>query len=75
MSANGELSTGKGYLLSEGNKAKYIGFDDEDDSTGIADVDALIPSDATIFNLQGQQVIQPLKKGVYIVNGQKILVK
>ncbi len=75
LSANGELSTGKGYLLSEGNKAKYIGFDDEDDSTGIADVDALIPSDATIFNLQGQQVIQPLKKGVYIVNGQKILVK
>ena len=75
LSANGELSAGKGYLLSEGNKAKYIGFDDEDDSTGITNVDALIPSDATIFNLQGQQVIQPLKKGVYIVNGQKILVK
>lgn len=75
LSANGELSAGKGYLLSEGNKAKYIGFDDEDDSTGIANVDALIPSDATIFNLQGQQVVQPLKKGVYIVNGQKILVK
>ena len=52
-------------------KSFYV-FDD-DDATGISDVDADVDAnDGAIFNIAGQR-IQKMQKGINIVNGKKIL--
>lgn len=47
---------------------------DDDEATGIVEMSVIKPGDTTIYNLSGQRVSQT-KKGVYIVNGKKVLVK
>ena len=45
------------------------------ETTGIAEVETTtLPMDNSIYNLQGQKVATP-GKGVYIINGQKMMVK
>ena len=44
------------------------------DPTGISNVNAIDLSNAQIFNLNGQKV-NKAQKGIYIVNGKKVLVK
>ncbi|MBQ6210426.1 MAG: hypothetical protein IJK42_11755 [Prevotella sp.] len=66
----------------------YIGSKDEDtgakgvrltfsqDVTGINQVSTVAESnDGKVYNLNGQQVSGSLTKGIYIVNGKKVLVK
>lgn len=54
---------------------KYSGFlfyDSTGTSTGVSAADALQQGDVIIYNLQGQRVSAP-QKGIYIVNGKKVL--
>ena len=45
------------------------------DVTGIQEIDATTDNAAaTIYNLQGQKV-NKAEKGIYIINGRKVLVK
>jgi hypothetical protein len=49
----------------------FLGFDDE--ATGIETVKDVVVDNA-VFNLQGQRVMKA-QKGLYIVNGKKMLMK
>jgi hypothetical protein len=68
-----KIPAGKAYLFVEGGFARdFIGFDDE--TTGIEAVEQATKADNQYFNLAGQRVAQPTK-GLYIVNGKKVIIK
>ena len=71
------IPAGKAYLEVEdgtANGAKlYISFG-EGDATAIEGVEAAAAADGIIYNIAGQRVANPTK-GIYIVNGKKVLVK
>jgi hypothetical protein len=54
-------------------RAAWI-FDEEGETTGIAAVKASQKMNGEFFNLAGQRVAQPTK-GLYIVNGKKVIIK
>ena len=67
------LSPGKAYLYYTGSLAReFFGFDE---ATGI---DATLMNsekvDGVVYDLQGRRVAQPTK-GLYIVNGKKVVIK
>ncbi len=73
----GSLTSGKVYLYAPGLSAhEYIAFDGEEsgDVTGINEVAADKTFNGEFFNLAGQRVAQPTK-GLYIVNGKKVIIK
>lgn len=71
------LGAGKAYLhtdskLTEGRLT--IVFDEEGDVTGIAEVNGKKQFTGDFYNLNGQKVQNPTK-GLYIVNGKKVIIK
>ena len=77
----GTVATTKAYLHCESDPTAIIGgarslsivFDDE--STGIAEMEAVKNvENAKFYNLAGQRIAQPTK-GMYIVNGKKVIMK
>ena len=77
LSATGILPAGKAYLqlpaaVAGSRMAIVIRIDDE--VTGIKKVDEDI-MDSTFFTLDGLQITTPLKKGVYVRDRKKIIVK
>ena len=69
--AVGTIAAGKGYLTVGGAGVKgFYGFDD-DDATGIGNVE-FAEENAPVYNVAGQRVSK-MQKGVNIVNGKKIL--
>ena len=70
------LRANSAYLRAEdveGSTARaFIALDDE--TTGIADVKAVKEDAESIFDLQGRKIAKPTK-GLYIVNGKKVVVK
>ena len=70
-----EIAAGVAYLVSPSGSAPYFIFGIEGGTTGI---DAVQGSAFTVngeyYNLAGQRVAQPTK-GLYIVNGKKVVVK
>ena len=73
----GSLAAGKVYLYAPGLSAhEYIAFDGEESGevTGINEVAADKTFNGEFFNLAGQRVAQPTK-GLYIVNGKKVIIK
>ena len=57
------------------NSAKGVIMDFGDgETTAISNIDADVPNDAIYYNLNGQRVVNPAK-GVYILNGKKVMVK
>ena len=70
-----KLPVGHVYLeVDSSNGIKFIGFGNGGDATGIKNVEAAEAENAVIYNLAGQRVANPTK-GIYIVNGKKVLVK
>ena len=68
------IPMGKAYLtIAGGNARDFIGLFD-DDVTGINEIEAAKTNDEGYFNLAGQRVAQPTK-GLYIVNGKKVVIK
>ena len=68
------VPTGKAYLALHGDpgaRGLYL-FDDEE-TTGVNEVKTQ-KADGQYFNLAGQRVAQPTK-GLYIVNGKKVIIK
>ena len=72
----GTLAAGKAYLkiaVANGNAPVAIDFDGE--TTGIKSLTpALSEGEGAVYNLNGQRVAQP-NKGLYIVNGRKVVIK
>lgn len=44
-------------------------------STAITEVEALANGNAAIYDLTGRRIAKPVKGGIYIINGNKVLVK
>ena len=75
------LGVNKAYLHTSAditpamNSAKGVIMDFGDgETTAISNIDADVPNDAIYYNLNGQRVVNPVK-GVYILNGKKVMVK
>lgn len=70
------ISAGKAYLQlpTPSSPAREITFCFDDEPTGINLVHGEETKDHGYYNLQGQRVCQPTK-GLYIVNGEKMIVK
>ncbi len=79
LAAAGNLAAGKAYLdltgVSPESRQLTIVFDDEE-TTGISNVDITKPEvkDNVYYNLNGQRVANP-SKGLFIVNGKKVIIK
>ncbi len=76
---NSVVAVGKAYLSLDAAAAANeltISFDDEDGGvTGIQNLTpALSKGEGAVFDLQGRRVAQPAK-GLYIVNGKKVVLK
>ena len=70
------LNEGKVCLRTGGTTAReFLGFDIEDEPTAISEVRGQKSEvRGEFFNLNGQRVVQP-SKGLYIVNGRKVVLK
>lgn len=63
------------YLeITGSSQSKPVGIMVNDDATGIDNVKVETSKDNIVYDLQGRRVSQPAK-GIYIVNGKKVLVK
>ena len=69
------VPAGKAYLVIGGGGARdFIGFGEEE-ATGISLTEnSELRTENAVYDLQGRRVAQPTK-GLYIVNGKKVLVK
>ena len=68
---NQMVAAGKAYLKAGVDESRsFIGVDD---MTGIESIAATV-SDGQYYDLQGRRVAQP-QKGLYIVNGKKVIIK
>ena len=74
----GTLAGGKAYLQlpSSVSSAKSFSLSFEDETTGISDnyEVEIMNSDAAVYDLQGRKVKNPTK-GLYIINGKKVVIK
>ena len=66
------LSAGKVYLNVAAPAREFMGFDSE--TTGIAETKTVSSDNNTAYDLSGRRVDNPAK-GLYIVNGKKIVIK
>ena len=75
--SSGTLNAHKAYLnisaLLPGDAREFLAFGD-DETTGVEAVKASQKMNGEFFNLAGQRVAQPTK-GLYIVNGKKVIMK
>lgn len=63
-------------VVPRGNGTRAAGFSIEGDVLGIETLEELADSPLNLyFDLQGRRVSQPTKRGVYVSNGKKIILK
>jgi hypothetical protein len=68
------LAANRAYMrIPVGNAREFIGINFDGDATGIESI-RLNGTDDAIYDLQGRKVMNPAK-GLYIVNGKKVVVK
>lgn len=67
------IPAGKGYIVISSPVKAFYGFD-EDDATGIENVNVNDNLNEAIYNLAGQRM-QKLQKGINIIKGKKIVIK
>ena len=72
---SGTLKSGKAYLKVATSEAPArLGFVFDNEASGINSVNSEIMTDNRFYDMQGRRVAQPTK-GLYIVNGKKVLIK
>ena len=78
LKTDGTVAYGKGYLQFNGLDVKGLMFDDSPDDDTPTGIDVVEPDnigkDTQIYDLSGRRVSKP-SKGIYIVNGRKIVVR
>lgn len=71
----GKLKAFRAYFHNTGSGARLTNFVIDEETTGIASIeDGLLKVQDAVYDMQGRKVSQ-LKKGLYIVNGKKQVVK
>ena len=74
LKSGSQVAAGKAYLEITGAGAReFIGFGAGNETTAISNVNVNANLN-DVFDLQGRRVAQP-QKGMYIVNGKKIIIK
>ena len=68
------IAAGKAYLEIAAGEAKSFLSLGGDDAVAISNVEAELGT-GILYNLNGQRVAAPVKGGLYIMNGKKVLVK
>ena len=69
------ITAGKAYLSVSAGARQFIGFGEDNETTGIQTVANSQQSAAnSYYDLQGRRVAQPTK-GLYVVNGKKVVIK
>lgn len=73
------LAAGRAYLTIPGETAASrsalkLRFDDEEEATGVSDVERQENGASTVYDLQGRRVEQP-RSGLYIRGGKKVIIK
>ena len=73
------LAAGHAYLTIPGETAASrsalnLCFDDEEEATGVSDVERQENGVSTVYDLQGRRVEQP-RSGLYIRGGKKVIIK
>ena len=74
---SGKLAAGKAYLRvanKADESAPELSLSFGSEATGIKAIANSVAVNSSIFNLSGQRVAQPTK-GLYIVNGKKVVMK
>ena len=74
---SGSVAVGKAYLHCDSNptaSAPYLTLDFGSNVTGIGEIKSQKIENGQFFDLQGRKVAQP-SKGLYIVNGKKVVIK
>ncbi len=61
-------------LAGGGGEVRFIGFNFDGETTGVDGIATVQQNNGEVYNLQGQRV-SAAKKGLYIINGKKVLVK
>ena len=76
LKAGNTLSEGKAYLLASDSQSGVKLFEESDVPTGIVGIehDEDVKTGGVVYNLAGQRVTTP-GKGIYIINGKKVLFK
>ena len=79
LSDNGTIAANKAYLKANSNASahEFFTFDFDATATGVDSInaqDSEEDADVKIYDLQGRRVANP-GKGIYIVNGKKVLMK
>lgn len=73
LSASGTIGANKAYLVSGAGAPEFFGFDGN--TTSISEIEKMRNvENETFYDLQGRRVAQPTK-GLYIVNGKKVVIK
>ena len=68
------ITAGKAFLVVDGNGARSLKVVFTDESTGIDSVNSEEREVESYYNLNGQRVAAP-QKGLYIINGKKVIMK
>ena len=74
LKSGDKVPASKAYLIVTGSSESRSFIDIDDNVTGIQQVKGSKSQVESYYNLNGQRVVQPTK-GVYIVNGKKIIIK
>ena len=70
------LNAGKVYLTIPGSAREFIGFDDTTTTEIFQMEDTRGKKEDTVYDLQGRKMANgQLQRGLYIVNGKKVLIK
>lgn len=62
------------FIIPANGKSARIHFVEEDETTGIDAIDGVVVENGNIYDLQGRKV-ETMKRGIYIVNGKKVVIK
>ena len=73
LKSDGTIAGSKAYLIATVGAREFIGFDDDATRIEMPMVESS-DADAVVYDLQGRRVAQPTK-GLYIVNGKKVIIK
>ena len=73
---SGSIPAHRAYLVVAASAREFLGFDGNDNATGIALPEAEVTvGDNPVYDLSGRRVAGQPQKGIYVKNGKKIVIK
>ena len=70
---SGSIAAGKAYLENAGSESRILNIVFAGEATGIKAIET-VQADGNVYNMAGQRVAAP-QKGLFIMNGKKVIIK